>query len=418
MGRFTNRPGYKWAVTAAAFMMVFVCLGFCSSNKGLYLAAITNALNIKRSLFSINDSVRFITTAVVNLFFGVLIGKLGVRKMVSAGFVSLIISVLIYAHAKSIFLFYIGGAFLGMGLAWTTTTMVGYIVNSWCREHKGKIMGFVLAGNGFGGALAAQIVTPIIYEEGNAFGYQNAYRLVGLILMVVGAAVVFVIRDAPVGVSAEVPKKQARGNTWSGITFQEAVHKPYFYTAAICVFLTGSALQGVNGISSAHMTDVGIDAGFMAAVISAHSLALAGAKFFAGAAYDRFGLKKTMLFCYGAAICAYLALALSSNSTAGMICSMVYGVVSSMALPMETIMLPLIAGDVFGQKDFAKLLGILVSISTAGFAVTAPITNIVFDLYGTYKPILIAFAVLMCIVATIFLLTLRLAARDRKERVK
>ena len=81
----------NWAgilVVAACFCMGFVCLGFCSSNKSLYLGAITEALGIKRSLFSINDSCRYVSTAVVNLFFGTLIVKVGVRKLVAAGFQS------------------------------------------------------------------------------------------------------------------------------------------------------------------------------------------------------------------------------------------------------------------------------------------------------------------------------------------
>lgn len=41
---------YRWVIVAASFLMVFVCLGFCSSSKSLYLAAITEALGIKRSL--------------------------------------------------------------------------------------------------------------------------------------------------------------------------------------------------------------------------------------------------------------------------------------------------------------------------------------------------------------------------------
>ena len=74
---------YQWVIVITCFIMEFVALGFCSSNKSLYLGAITEALNIKRSLFSINDSVRFMTSAVVNLFFGTLIHKFGARKMVA-----------------------------------------------------------------------------------------------------------------------------------------------------------------------------------------------------------------------------------------------------------------------------------------------------------------------------------------------
>ena len=169
--------------------MILICLGFGSSNKSLYLSAITDALGIKRSLFSINDSARFIATAIVNLFFGTLMQKVGSRKLICAGFLALISSMLIYAYASKIWLFCIGGALLGIGFAWTSTTMVGYVINCWCKEHKGTIMGFVLAANGIGGAIAAQIITPIIYDEKDAFGYRTAYKLVAIILLVAGSFV-------------------------------------------------------------------------------------------------------------------------------------------------------------------------------------------------------------------------------------
>lgn len=70
--------------------MVFIVLGFCSANKGYYLDAITNALDVERSLFSIGDSIRFITTAVVSMFFGILVNKFGTKKLILAGFVCLI----------------------------------------------------------------------------------------------------------------------------------------------------------------------------------------------------------------------------------------------------------------------------------------------------------------------------------------
>ena len=83
---------YRWVIVAASFLMVFVCLGFCSSSKSLYLAAITEALGIKRSLFSINDSCRYIATAVVNLFFGALCARFGRKRLIAAGFACLIAS--------------------------------------------------------------------------------------------------------------------------------------------------------------------------------------------------------------------------------------------------------------------------------------------------------------------------------------
>ena len=413
-----TRSRYRWVIIGAMFLMVFTCLGFCSSNKGIYLSAMTKALGIKRSLFSINDSCRYVATAVVNLFFGTLIARFGARKLVGAGFVCLTISMVLYAKATDILVFYLGGCFLGIGLSWTTTTMVGYVVNCWCKEHKGTIMGFVLAANGLGGALAAQIVTPIIYQKNTDFGYQNAYLLVAGILLAVGIVVVTLMRDAPKELAGDIPKKSAKKTAWAGISYAEAVRKPYFYGALICVFLTGAALQGINGISAAHMDDRGLSTGYLATVMSVHSLALTAAKFLSGFMHDRIGLRKTLLLCQGFAIVAFVALALVTSTTGGMTLAMVYGICSSLALPLETIMLPLIAGDLFGQHSFAKIMGIFVSVNTAGYALGAPIANVTYDLLGSYQPVLFVMAGLMVVVALALQGVLSAAQKEKEnERI-
>lgn len=183
---------------------------------------------------------------------------------------------LIYSVADSIYVFYIGGCLLGMGTAWTTTTMVGYVVGRWCKEHKGTIMGAVLAANGLGGALAAQIIGPIISGQADGFGYRNAYRLTALILFVVGIIVLVLFRDAPNDEpGAAVDKKKPKGETWSGMTFAECLRTPYFYAASVCIFLTGLSLQGINGVYKAHINDVGVPDTFSTLVVSIHSLCFA-----------------------------------------------------------------------------------------------------------------------------------------------
>ncbi|MBQ6894325.1 MAG: hypothetical protein IJN40_02390 [Clostridia bacterium] len=58
-------------------------------------------------------------------------------------------------------------------------------------------------------------------------------------------------------------------------------------------------------------------------------------------------------------------------------------------------MIPIYAGDLFGQKSFNKILGIFVSVNTADYAVGTPMINLVFDKFGTYNPGFILCAVLM-----------------------
>ena len=416
----TGKFNYAWIIIALCFLMVFTCLGFVSSNRSLYLTSITSALNIKRSVFSISDSLRFISTAIINIFFGTLISKFGTKKLIGAGFIALIASVLIQAYATNILAFYFAGILLGIGFSWTTTTMVGCVVNKWCKENRGTIMGAILASNGLGGALAAQIVTPIIKQKSNPFGYRQAYLLVASILLIVGILIVIFFKENPPGEknsNAIVHKKKGRGQTWVGITFKEAVKRPYFYISAVCIFCTGMVLQGISGIAAAHLEDVGLDAGFIATVLSIHSLALAGFKFLTGFLYDKFGLRVTMTICDIAAVVVMLSLSVVSNSSTGAILAVIYGVFSSLALPLETIMLPIFASDLFGEREFNKIMGIFVSINVAGYAVGIPIMNVIFDVMGTYIPALIGSAILMTAVTVLFQFALTSANKVKAEIV-
>jgi dipicolinate synthase subunit A len=59
MEKKNRRFDYKWVVVALCFMMVLVCLGFCSSPRSLMIDPISKALGIDRSVYSITDSCRY-----------------------------------------------------------------------------------------------------------------------------------------------------------------------------------------------------------------------------------------------------------------------------------------------------------------------------------------------------------------------
>lgn len=150
-------------------------------------------------------------------------------------------------------------------------------------------------------------------------------------------------------------------------------------------------MTGVNTISKAHLSGEGLDADYIDLVLMIHSIALAGFKFLTGFIYDKFGIRITSSLCCVAGVVVMVCLALVTNTTTGMVLAMVYGAFSSLALPLETVMLPIYANDLFGEKSFGKVLGLITAFNTAGYAVGAPLSNIFFDILGDYK-----FALLMC----------------------
>lgn len=398
---------YRWVIVIISALMVMVALGFCSSANGMYIKPITEALGIDRAAFSLSTSVRYIATSVVNLFFGLLIYKLGAKVLIMCGFVSLIISTFIYSIAETAFVFCIGGAFLGLGFAFTTTTMVGAVVNRWWSDRKGTVMGFILASNGVGAVIARNVLSPII--DADKFGFRNAYRIVIVILAVTAVIMLVLFRNDPKGERVRIEKKRHVATENDKAAFK----KPYFYVALVCVFFTGFVLQGVTGIADPHFKDNSLDAGFITAVMSVHSLVLSGAKFGTGFIYDKFGIRVASGVCFISAVVAMTALAFVGNSTAGLVLAAVYCVLSSVALPLETVMIPIIARELFGESGFNSALGIFASATTFGFALGTPLSNLVFDRLGTYVPWIYASVAIIAVVGVVMNIVISLARRDR-----
>ncbi len=416
--KIKNKPDYSLVIVILGFLMVFVTLGFCSSNKGFYLDAITRALEVERGLFSIGDSIRFIANAIVSMFFGTLVNKFGTKKLILAGFTCLISCMLLFSFGNSLIWFYIGNLLLGIGLSWTTTAMVGCVVNKWCSEKKGTIMGAVLAANGLGGATAIQIVGPII--ESSVWGYRTAYRLVAVILFITAILMLIFFKDSPKGKENQkivVEKKKSRGQAWEGIEFEKAKKSTFFYLAAFSVLMTGLVLQAINGVSITHMKDVGLNPSYVMLVSSIHSVTLTLFKFLTGVIYDKYGLRITTIICDVTAVVVMIAIAAVTNSAAGMFFAMFYGIFSSLALPLETIMLPIIAGDMFGQKSYNQMIGIFTALNSVGYAIGSPFANMTYDKLGTYKPMFVVCCVVMTVVVILFQVSITLAYKKRNSLV-
>ena len=418
--KLSEKPAYKWVIVALCFAMVLICLGFCSSPYSWYTNTVLKNLDLEShaDLYDLNKSIRFITTAVVNLFFGYLVTKFGTKKLILAGIISLIISQICYGTANNLVLIYVAGFFFGLGLAWTTTTIVGYVVNQWDKKNKGTIMGAVLASNGLGAVIATFTIKPIINDPA-PFSYRTAYYTVAIILAVLFFLILFFYKDKKRedGLPLEKPgKKKARGQSWTGIEFKEVVRKPYFYLSLVCIFFTGMALQSITGIATPHLEIAGLPTNYVDITIVAHSASLVVFKFLTGFMYDKLGLRKTTSICTITGAIVFILLALVDNSIMGLIFAVTYSVFSSLALPLETIMLPIYANDLFGEKPYSKTLGLIVSVNTAGYAIGAYLAGLCRKLSGGfYTPILFIGSAILAVVFILLQFVITAANKEKKK---
>ena len=411
-----RRLDYKWVVLAMCFMMEFVCLGFCSSNAGLYTGAVTKALGIPRSLYTLGTSLRYVVQVVMGVFFGSLIQRFGIKKMVGVGLFSLCGSIAMRYLTVTIWHHYIGCVLWGLGMVFAGGTMASTVVRRWFDKDIGKITGIVMSANGIGGAIAAQIVSPLI-NNGETFGYRKAYLLAGILSVTISIIVLIFVRDNPAATSAPTKtQKKARGAIWAGIPYDQVKRKPYFYFALIMITLTGISLQSVGTISIVYMEDLGMNAKFIATTATVSSLALTFAKIFTGFSYDKKGLGFTLLMCHCCSMAAYLMKANLSNTSAGMVLAMVATIFGTIAAPLETVMIPLLSNDLFGSASYANVLGIFYAANSLGLCLGSPLCDIYRDLTGgSYRSCYWFFTGLMVVVTIGFQLVVRAAHKDKEK---
>ena len=416
MQRKTKKLEYKWVILATCFLLNFVCLGF-NGGRALYLSAITKALNMERSLFSLNDTFRYATIAIINLFFGGMLYRFGARKLVLVGIIAWIVTTILSVLAENVLMFNIAGMVSGVAQALTTTTITGSIIRRWFKKNVGVYMGIVLAANGVGGAVVAQVISPLINDPTNPFGYRNAYIFVGVCIAIVGVIALIFLRDNPENEQLEpVAAKKKRGIAWNGITFKSAFKKPYFYIAVVNALITGFLLHGISGVYAAHMTDRGMDPAFVATITSAYAVMLTVSKILIGILYDRRGLRVVMITCQCCAMLCLVAMLLLAPTSVGQILCFAFAILFALSLPLETLVIPLVVNDLFGSVDYDKFLGLFAALNYLGYSASAPLVNLCYDITGSYDVIFVPFAIFMGIACIVFQFVISAANKERKKQ--
>lgn len=387
-----DKLDYKWVIAAACFVLCVVGLGLCSGNAGLFVVATTEALKISRSAYAVSGSLRYVATAVMNMFFGALVLKFGPRKLIGAGILILILSCVSYAMAETVIGLYIGGILLGVGLTFAGTTIIGYVIKQWFTEHQGIVLGVVLSANALGAAVSAPWFSSIIGSSD--FGYRKAYWAVAAVLLVSGIVLVLLFREKKNPLT-EATIKAKKVSAWEGNTYGQKEQKPYFYIICVCLVLTGMVLASSAGVAAAHMEDQGLDLKYVAVVTSVYSLMLAASKLVVGALTDKKGLRFAVLTCDVSALLMVVLLCVVSSSAFGKVIAMAYAFSAGLSLPLQTVLLPLMASDLYREEDYGKALGVFTAANSIGFLLGNTLANFCFDLFGTYRHILIADGILM-----------------------
>ena len=241
-------------------------------------------------------------------------------------------------------------------------------------------------------------------------GWRFSYRLTSFLILGIGLGLtLFVrVRRRPENAASGKERAETSGN---GPSLAELRRTSRFYALFASVFVLGWLCNPVYTIAPAHLVDRGFDPVFAGQMTGLMFIVLGAAKILWGALYDRFGLRPVFLTSCACGVAALLMLSRAS----GELSAVAFAVLLGFAMPVETIIVPLLVMNLLGTRAYTAMIGVFFALMSAGIAVGNPLINFGYGLAGSYSPVLVLYAGLFALCAALYLWCEREAKRFGKR---
>lgn len=393
-GLSKNKFFYGWVIVAVATLALVISNGlsiggipvFYRSIREEFVAIGAVSPDHAESFIAFGATLTFFFAGMLSPFAGWLIARFPLKNLMAAGCIMLGVGLVLHASTDSQVPVYAARILMGTSLCLVGVLPSIVLVSNWFVVRRGLALGILLTGTSIGGVVIPQIATPMI----SAFGWRNAMLALSLIVwLILLPAVLFLVKDRPsdIGSLADgFPNGPDRnrtstktGSVVSGMSVTEAIRTPIFWifaaTAALVfypIFVTTQ--QFILYLQSPKIGLSAVQGSF--ALSSLFFVSISG-KFLFGYLSDRMMPTTVMLICCSVMFLSTLVLLGLSAATA------YYFVLPfGFGYGGTFVLLQRLAADYFGNRDYPKILGILIVVETVGASVGGLITGRMTDAAG------------------------------------
>lgn len=364
---------------ALAAFLLMLTMSLLSTALSFFVAPVCEDLGFGRGSFTLYYSLMVATGAVSASFLGTYMNKQGVRGVVmlsalwcGAGFWGL-------SFSSHLWMFYAVGA--AMGLFGTTCVYLAanvIVQQTYSSKDASAVLGLVMAGSGIGGVIWSNAVPKIIATMGWRFGY----RALGVFWLVLALFSVLILGKQEL--SGGIGHSRSAGD---GTSKKEALRSLRFVlvVSVMCILAVGSCIsQQLPAI----LGGMGHGEEQISLMISVMTAAAAVGTVAEGVICSRLGIQQTMLGVLVIYAVGYLMLQMGGD---------VYVALVFLAFGAGSIgtLMPVMVRAIFGGRDYAAIWSVVITCSSVASFLGAPMWGMVYDLFGTYAPALIAMPILM-----------------------
>lgn len=396
-----KKTWYYWVIVFACFLLSASCTGMLSNFNSLFISTVSDALRVKRAELALFSTCSSITAMLFLPLASKLYQRLPMRPLVLLGALCGAGAHLLYSLASSVFFFYLGGVLSGLCASFAGTVPINLLLSNWFYEKRGFATGIVYTGS----SLIASLLSPAVSYILLRYGWRIAYRSISGCLLLTALPFLLLIRSKPAD-AGMLPYGQAGKGDSSvsvpsfGFTQKQTVHLLGYWLFAIGIFLLGVITSGTLQHLVAYWQTLGIAHSSAVRVYSLVLLTGVVGKLVIGALFDRFRVRTVLLLCSGVEIGAFIALLAFHSDKAVFLPASLFGITTA----FQIILPAYLTQKFYGTRDFVANVGLIITMLYLGSSSGSPISALIFDLLGSYRPAWLLFiaasaAAFLCLLA-------------------
>ena len=366
---------YGWLILVSAMILQAVVFGVSTNMHTQFTSYVVAGENFKLATFSIMFTIGAVFSAIFLPVIGKTYNKYPIKIIFMVGTIISMAGIMFLSFANQYWMFYFGYTLAQVAAGAVCSLGAPMLMNSWFGEKlRGRALGLTFAGGSIGNIVIQSLIVKVLSNPEQ--GYKFAYLWAGIIGLVVGLAVIIPFVRMPKDTSevlgkadedASSDKKEIEVWGWS---VAEVKGQKFFWVYSAGFVFIGLYVAGLAMNFATYLNAIELTPTTVGAVGSVFALASLIGNVGGVTMFDKIGVKKAMIFAGILVVIADVALLLTPQLLP---LAFVFAVCKGFAVYHYMSGPSVLAGKLFGNKEFASILAITQIFFAVGYAIGTPI---------------------------------------------
>jgi sugar phosphate permease len=371
-------------VIATAFLSLFALVGFAYYGLPFFFDFITKEYGWSRTVVTSGNAMgKLLVGPLFGFIAGWLIDKYGPRKLMLSGILMMGVALIGLSFSDSLGLFYLFYIFNALGYVCGGPLPCQVLISRRFDKNRGKAMGIAYLGIGTGGAVVPLIAAALERH----YGWHTSLAALGVIAVLIAFPMVWFLRGS-------AAKGSQDSRTETAVPIKKILANRNFYLLGIGSMCAIGAVGGINQHLKLYLRDLNFTQAQAAHIISLVLLSSLIGRVLMGWLADLIPRKYVMILIY-LVVASAIPLLLIPDFTGRIY---IFAIIFGIGLGGDYMIIPLMAGDLFGVKALGRTMGIIL---VADGVAESTFPMLLGALYNeTTKSYSTGFIVLICVAIT------------------